>query len=75
MIPGQKTADEQVVTYENSIAANDLEIGNSRIGIGMIMAMAGFVGLWGCACLISGIAQSTSLQELGRGVITALTGI
>jgi hypothetical protein len=75
MLPGQNTVEEQVATYESDVIANDLEIGNSRIGIGMIMVMAGFVGIWGCLCLINGIAQSSSLQELSRGIVTALTGI
>ncbi len=75
MIPGQKIAEEQVATYESCVVANDLEIGNSKFGIGMIMVMAGFVGVWGCLCLINGIAQSSNLQELGRGIVTALTGI
>ena len=39
------------------------------------MVMAGFIGVWGCLCLINGIAQSLSMQELGRGIITAFTGI
>ncbi len=75
MLPGQKTIDEQVAAYENDIVEHGLEIGNSRFGFSMIMVMAGFVGIWGCLCLISGIAQSANLQELTRGLVTALTGI
>ncbi|MFC1837113.1 hypothetical protein ACFLYW_00330 [Thermodesulfobacteriota bacterium] len=75
MLTGQKIAKEQIATYETSVASQDLEIGNSRFGIGMIMVMAGFIGAWGCLCLINGIAQSSNMMELGHGIVTALTGI
>ncbi len=75
MITSQKIAKEHVATFDSSATDSDLEIGNSRFGIGVIMVMAGFVGVWGCLCLINGIAQSQSMQDLGRGIITAFTGI
>jgi hypothetical protein len=75
MLTSQKIANEQIATFDNSVASSDLEIGNSRFGIGVIMVMAGFIGVWGCLCLINGIAQSLSMQELGRGILTAFTGI
>ena len=75
MLTSQKIAEEQITTFENSVVSHDLEIGNSRLGLGMIVVMAGFIGIWGCLCLISGIAQSPSIQELGRGIITAFIGI
>ena len=75
MLNKQNIAKERVVTFASDIENIDLEIGNSRFGIGIIMTMAGFVGVWGCICLFNGIAQSRSIQELGRGFITALTGI
>ena len=71
----QKFTKEQVAAFGSSIFVSDLEIGNSRLGIGLIMAMAGFVGVWGCICLANGIVQSQSIQDIGRGIITALTGI
>jgi len=37
--------------------------------------MAAFVGIWGIACLIGGLASSESFHEIGRGLITALTGM
>ena len=75
MITSQKIAKEYVATFDSTVTDSDLEIGNSRFGIGVIMVMAGFIGVWGCLCLINGIAQSPSMQELGRGIITAFTGI
>jgi hypothetical protein len=75
MISDQKIAKEQVTAFESNVDVSDLAIGNSRIGIGLIMFMAGFVGVWGCICLFNGIAQSQNLIELGRGIFTALTGI
>jgi len=75
LIPDQKYREESVATLGSSIFESDLDIGNSRFGIGLIMVMAGLVGAWGCLCLISGIIQSQSLQAIGRGIITAFTGI
>ena len=75
MLSEQKITKEQVTTFAGTAEISDLEIGNSRFGIGIIMVMACFVGAWGCICLINGIAQSQSIQELGRGIFTALTGI
>jgi hypothetical protein len=51
------------------------EISNSALGIGVIMAMAGLVGIWGVTCIISGLASAGSVQALGRGLITAVTGL
>ena len=75
MLADQKIVKEQATTFDSSVVDSDLDMGNSRFGIGMIMVMAGFVGVWGCLCLISGIFQSHSLKDIGRGIITAFTGI
>ncbi|KPK27643.1 MAG: hypothetical protein AMJ61_04875 [Desulfobacterales bacterium SG8_35_2] len=75
MLSEQKIAKEEVTTFANTAEITDLAIGNSRLGIGLIMAMACFVGVWGCLCLANGIAQSQSVQELARGIFTAFTGI
>ena len=75
MLSGQKIIGEQVTTLASQTEITDIEISNSRVGIIVIMTMAGFVGAWGCVCLLSGIAQSQNIQDLGRGIFTALTGI
>ncbi len=56
------------------VEISDFELGNSKMGIGIIAVMAALVGLWGATCLISGLASS-SVSELGRGLITAITGM
>ena len=75
MLSEHKIIEEQVATLADQAEITDIEIGNSRFGIIVIMTMAGFVGAWGFICLISGIAQSHNIQDLGRGIFTALTGI
>lgn len=75
MISEQKIIKEQVTSFARHAEADELEIGNSRFGFGLIMAMAGFVGTWGCISLINGIVQAQNVQELGKGIFTALTGI
>ena len=75
MLNKQNIAKEPVVTFASDTESIDLEIGNSRFGIGIIMIMTCFVGIWGCLCLLNGIAQSQSVQELARNLFTAFTGI
>ena len=75
MLSEQKLLEGQAAGFVSRSETAELEIGNSRFAIGVIMAMAFFVGTWGCICLINGIAQSQNIHELGRGVITALTGL
>jgi hypothetical protein len=66
---------ERVATFDESIEVADLELGNSKMGIGIIMVMAAFVGVWGLACLIGGLASTNSFQEIGRGLLMAITGM
>jgi hypothetical protein len=75
MLSEQKVAKEQVAALASNAELAELAIGNSRVGIGIIMVMAGFVGIWGCLCLLNGIVQAQNIQELARGLFTALTGI
>jgi hypothetical protein len=66
---------ERVATFDESIEVADLELGNSKMGIGIIMVMAAFVGVWGLTCLIGGLASTNSFQEIGRGLLMAITGM
>ncbi|MFC1837120.1 hypothetical protein ACFLYW_00365 [Thermodesulfobacteriota bacterium] len=66
---------ERTATFDEKIEAADLELGNSKLGLGIIMIMAAFVGVWGVACLIGGLSSTQSFQELGRNLITAFTGM
>ncbi len=75
MLSEHKISKGQVTTFAGNAEISDLQMGNSRFGIGVILIMAGFVGAWGFVCLINGIAQTQSIQELGRGIFTAFTGI
>ena len=64
--------EKEITTYETDMP--NFEMGNSKLGIGIIMSMAALVGVWGTTCLISGLAN-TSLQEVGHSLLTAITGI
>lgn len=48
--------------------------GVSQAGMGFMMGMAGLIGVWGLACLVSAVAQ-TGLLEAARGWLSAITGI
>jgi hypothetical protein len=75
MYETMEITQERVAALENKIEVAELELGNSKLGLGVIMIMAAFVGIWGVACLIGGIATSDSFHEIGRGLITAFTGM
>ena len=51
------------------------EMGESRLSLGIIMTISAFFGIWGVTCLISGLGQSASVQEIGSTLFTALTGM
>lgn len=65
---------DRINTFETDAARTDCEVGN-ELGIRVIMVMSGLVGVWGATCLISGLMSSTGIQELGRGLVTAITGM
>ena len=75
MYESMKITPERVATFDSEIEVADLELGNSKLGLGIIMIMAAFVGVWGVACLIGGLASTESFHEVGRSLITAFTGM
>ena len=75
MLSSQKIAEEQIASFGSEIDLVDSDLGNSKLGIGIIMMLASFVGVWGTICLINGIVQANSFQQLGRGMFTAITGL
>jgi len=66
---------ERAATFETNLEVAELELGNSKLGLGIIMVMAAFVGVWGVACLVGGLASTESFHEIGRSLITAFTGM
>jgi hypothetical protein len=75
MSEAMEITEKRLAVYEKEADLPDFELGNSKLGIGVIMIMTALVGIWGVACLISGLTNSASLHEMGRGVITAFTGM
>ena len=66
---------ERVATFDSKVEVAELELGNSKLGLGVIMIMAAFVGIWGVACLIGGMANANGFQEIWRSLMTAATGM
>ncbi|KPK00637.1 MAG: hypothetical protein AMJ60_00405 [Desulfobacterales bacterium SG8_35] len=75
MFKSMEITQEKVATFDQRVEVAELELGNSKLGLGVIMVMAAFVGIWGVACLIGGLASSGSFQEIGRSLVTAFTGM
>ena len=67
--------DERIGDFDETRETVSYDLSNSRLGIGVIMAMAGLVGIWGVTCIINGLATAASVSEISRGFITAVTGI
>jgi len=75
MYESMEITQERVATFDSTVEVAELELGNSRLGLGIIMVMAAFVGIWGVACLIGGLASAGSFGGIWRGLITAFTGM
>ena len=76
MYKSMEITRERAAAFDTDITeAADLELGNSKLGLGVIMIMAAFVGIWGVACLIGGLASADGFHEVGRSLITAFTGM
>lgn len=61
-------------SYEEATSTR-FEMGQSRLGMGMFMSAAALFGVWGVTCLVNGLSQAGSMQELGRSLLMAITGI
>ena len=75
MLSNHKIIKEQVIALDRDTDLAELNVGDSRLGIGVIMTLAGFVGAWGFMCLLNGIIQANNIAEIGKGLITAATGL
>jgi len=75
MYESMEITQERVATFDSTVEVAELELGNSKLGLGVIMVMAAFVGIWGIACLIGGLANAGNIHEIWRSLITAFTGM
>ena len=75
MYESMEVTQERVATFDSQVEVAELELGNSKLGLGIIMVMGAFVGVWGVACLISGLAGAEGFHEVWRSLITAFTGM
>ena len=75
MYKSMEITQERTATFDSTVEVAELELGNSKLGLGVIMVMAAFVGIWGVACLVGGLASAGSFREIGRSLITAFTGM
>ena len=75
MYESMEITQERTATFDSNVEVAELELGNSKLGLGVIMIMAAFVGIWGIACLVGGLASAGSFREIGRSLVTAFTGM
>ena len=69
-IQKERMATDQMGTTDLDSITRDA----SQVGMGVMIALAAMIGIWGFACLVGGIANSESLPDLVNGFITAVTG-
>jgi len=67
--------EKQIASLKTGTETIASEQAVPQLGIHIMMGMAAAVGVWATTCLLSGLAGANSLQELGRGLVTALTGV
>ena len=58
---------------KNTETSTDVAQETSRFSVGVIMTMAGIIGIWAISCLIGGLA-SGGFSALIRGFVTGITG-
>ncbi len=61
----------QIINKEET--KTDIGHETSKFTVGIVMAMAGLIGIWAISCLVGGIA-SAGLGGLVKGFISAITG-
>ena len=59
------TAIEITTTDKMTTAAN-------QVTLGALVSMAGLVGVWGVACMVSAVAQSGGIFEMARSYMAAI---
>ena len=78
-VQNKNTYHQNINNLENIMAANtitrietvDVEHEASKFGLSVIIAMAVLIGLWGAACMISGLASNgagTMLSGFGAAL-------
>ena len=75
MLNQERLREEHAATFSSDTCVDGFEIGNSRFGLTVIMALACLIGSWGLLCFINGILECQSIQVLSRGILTAVTGV
>ncbi|MEW6221107.1 MAG: hypothetical protein AB1634_16455 [Thermodesulfobacteriota bacterium] len=69
------TTENRIGRMAHEVEMGRLEAGLSRSGVGVIITMSALVGVWGVLCLVGGLGSADGLRALGRGLLTALTGL
>lgn len=70
-----KILEKGISATETNTVERHHELGESNLGLGIIMTVVAFIGAWGFTCLFSGLSHAASIREMGSTLITALIGI
>ncbi len=66
----------KINTKAHELVRENVNVGEetSKVALGIGIALAALVGLWGTACLIGGLASS-GILDTGAGYVKAVLGI
>ena len=67
--------EQEAVMDRAPVITEEFTVSDSRLGFNIILIMAAFVGLWGTACIISGLATLDSMKAILPTILKALTGV
>ena len=67
--------EQEAVIGRTQVATEEFVVSDSKVGIGVILALAAFVGLWGTACLISGLATLDSVKAILPTIFKGFLGV
>jgi len=75
MLQTTQATSDRIRVISSEVDVPRMDIGLSKFGLGVIVTMSALIGVWGVVCLVGGLGSCGSFQELGRGLITAVTGM
>ena len=67
--------DEAINVVRDEVENEEFDIENSRVGLYVMLSMSAVAGMWGCVCLVCGLGSCGSISTLGKGLLTAFTGM
>jgi len=66
------TSKTYTVIEIETTTADEITTAINEVNMGLLASMAGLVGVWGVACMVSAIAHSDGIIQMARSYMTAI---